>query len=60
MPYVYKERFLDTQYVIRKDGDIFRIGESSVLVDQDGNITIKVMEFRVSEVLWELLTRKRE
>jgi hypothetical protein len=48
-----------TQYVIRKDGDIFKISDSAVLVDQDGDITIKEMEFRGSEGLWELLTRKR-
>jgi hypothetical protein len=29
-----------------------------VLVDQDGDITIKENEFLVSEGLWELLTRK--
>jgi hypothetical protein len=29
-----------------------------VLVDQDGDITIKENEFRGSEGLWELLTRK--
>ena len=54
MPYVYKRRFLDTQYGMRKDGDIFKIGDSAVL-DQDGDITIK-MEFRGSECLWELCT----
>jgi len=30
-----------------------------VLVDQDGDITIREKEFRGSEGLWELLTRKR-
>jgi len=57
MPYVYKRRFLDTQYGIRKDGDKFKIGNSPVLVDQDGDITIKENEFRGSEGLWNLLTR---
>ena len=46
MPYVYKFRFLDTQYGIRRDGDTFKIGDSPVLVDQDGDITIKEKEFR--------------
>jgi hypothetical protein len=59
MPYVYKRRFLDTQYSIHKDGVIFKIGDSSVLVDQDGDITIKKKEIGGSEGLWELLTRKR-
>jgi hypothetical protein len=59
MPYVYKRRFLNTQYGMRKDGDIFKIGDSALLADQDGDITIKEKEFRLSEGLWELLTRKR-
>ena len=58
IPYVYKRRFLDTQYGISKDGDIFKIGDSPVLVDQEGDITIKENEFRCSEVMWDLLTRK--
>ena len=57
MPYVYKRLILDTQYGIRKDGDIFKIGDSAVLLNQDGDITIK-NEFRGSEGLWELLTRR--
>ena len=44
---------------MRKDGDRFKIGDSAVLVDQDGDIKIKEKKFRVSQVLWELLTRKR-
>ena len=52
MPYVYKRRFLDTQYGIRKDVDTFRIGDSPVVVDQDGAIAIKENEFRGSEGLW--------
>jgi hypothetical protein len=58
MPFVYKRRFLDTQYGICKDGDTFKIDFSPVLVDEDGDITIKENEFRGSEGLWELLTRK--
>jgi len=57
MPYVYKKRFLDTQYGMRKDGGIFNIADSAVLVNQDSKITIKEQEFRNSEGLWELLTR---
>jgi hypothetical protein len=51
MPSVYKRRVLDTQYGIRKDDVVFKIGDSPVLVDQDGDITIKENEFRVSEGL---------
>jgi hypothetical protein len=46
MHYVYKRRFNDTQYVIRKNGDIFKIGDYAVLVGEDGDITIKEKEFR--------------
>jgi len=41
MPYVYKRRLLDTEYGMRKDSDIFKICDSAVLVDKDGDITIK-------------------
>ena len=58
MPYVYKQRFVDPQYGIRKDRNTFKIGDSPVLVDQDGDIRMKENEFRSSEGLWELLTRK--
>ena len=44
---------------MRKEGDIFKIGDSSVLVYQDGEFTITEKEFRGSEGLWELLTLKR-
>ena len=44
---------------MRKEGEKFKIGDSTVLVDQDGDITIKEKEFRGPESLWELLTPKR-
>jgi len=40
MPYVYKRRFPDTQYSVRKDGDIF-IPDTPIVVNTDGDITIK-------------------
>jgi len=58
MPYVYKRRFHDTQCGTRKDGDTIKIGDSPVLVEKDGDITIKEDELRCSEGLWVLLTRK--
>ena len=48
MPYVYKRRFLDTQYGVRKEGNMFRIGDSPVLVDTSGDITIKDRVFKGS------------
>lgn len=52
MPYVYKWLFLDTQHGIRKEGDLFMTGDSVVVVDTDGDITIKD-GFRWFEVIWE-------
>jgi len=46
MPYVYKRRFLQTQYGVRKDGDMFMKGNSPVVVDNDGDITIKESVFK--------------
>jgi len=34
IPYGYKRRFLDTQYGIRKDGDLFMIGDSPIVYIQ--------------------------
>jgi len=59
MPYVYKRRFLDTQFGVRKDGDKFMIGNSPIVVDTDGDIMIKDRVFKGSKGLWELLTRKK-
>ena len=58
MPYVYNRRFLDTQYGVRKDGNMFMIGDSPIVVDTGGEITIKDQMFKGSKGLWELLTRK--
>jgi len=46
-------------YSIRRDGDVFMIGDSQVGVDRDGNIHINNVEFPATKGLWELLTRKR-
>ena len=32
-PYLYKKSFLDTQYGIRKEGDVFMIGDSQLTVE---------------------------
>ena len=58
VPYLYNRRYLDTQYGLRKDGDSFKIGDSTVLVDPDSDITIIRREFKGTTGLWELLTRK--
>jgi len=51
MPYVYKRRFLDTQYGVRKDGDRFMIGDSPIVVVTGGYITIKELVFKGSKGL---------
>jgi len=60
LPYLSNRhpRHLDTRYGNRKDGDTFKMGDSTVLVDTDSDITIKGKEFRGTTGLWELLTRK--
>jgi len=59
MPYAYKRLFLDTQYGVRKDGEMFMIGDSPIVVDTVGDNTIKDRVFKGSKGLWELLTRKK-
>ena len=51
-------RLLDTQYGIRREGDHLKIGNSTVTVDNMRNIIIKGKEFKGTEDLWKLLTRK--
>jgi len=46
MPYLYKRSFLDTQYGVRKDSDMLMIGDSPIVVDTDGDITIKLRVFK--------------
>jgi len=56
LPYLYKRRFLDTQYGIRNDGYLFKIGYSTVLADTDSDIKIKGKI--KGRQYYELLTRK--
>ena len=60
MPYVHKRRYLDTQYGVRKDGDMFMIGDSPIVVDTVGDITIKDRVFKGSKGLWELDSQESE
>ena len=57
-PYLNKMRFLDEQYGIRRDGNNLMIGNSDVIADEKGDITIGEKRFRGTKGLWELLTRK--
>jgi hypothetical protein len=58
-PYAYESDSLDRQYGLRKDGDKYRIGNSTVTIDGDSNIYLKDKQFKATEGLWELLTRKK-
>ena len=51
-------RLLDTQYGIGKDCDNFKIGNSTVTVDNISDISIRGKQFKGTEDLWKLLTRK--
>jgi len=51
-------RLLDTQYGIRKEGDNFKIGNSTVIIDNISNLSIKGKQFKGMVDLWKLLTRK--
>ena len=59
-PCLSNTRMLDTQYGIRRDGDNFKIGNSNVTVDYISNITISGKQFKGTEDLWTLLTRKTQ
>ena len=58
-PYLHKRSFLDTQYGIRKEGDVFMIGDTQVSEDKDSDITVKGKHFKGTQGLWQLLTRRK-
>jgi hypothetical protein len=57
-PYLKESRLLDTEYGIRREGEDFKIGNATVTVDNMSNLTIKGKQFKGTEDLWTLLTRK--
>ena len=57
-PYLNKMRFLDKQYGIRRDGNTLMIGNTDVIGDDKGDITVGEKRFRCTRGLWEILTRK--
>ena len=48
----------ENQYVIRRAGCNFMIGDSIISVDRKSNIIIKVKHYKGTRGLWELLKRK--
>jgi len=58
-PYPHNARFLDKQYGIRRDDDVwFMIGVSVLTVGYTSDISINGRHFERTRGLWELLTRK--
>ena len=56
--YLNNMRFLDEHYGIRRDGNTLMIGNSDVIAEEKGDITIGGYRFRSTNGLWELLVRK--
>ena len=52
-------RCLNTQYGIHRDGEQLMSGETPVILDTDGHVTIKGISFERMEGLWEILTRNK-
>ena len=50
-------RFLDGLYGIRRDGNTLMIGNSDVIADEKGDITVGGKRFRGTLGEWELFTR---
>ena len=57
-PYLKNMRYLDEQYGIRRYGSTLMIGNSDVITDEKGDITIRGNRFRGTKGLWGLLSRK--
>ena len=57
-PYICNTRLRVTQYGLGREGDNFKIGYSTVTVHNMSNINIKGKQFKGTEDLWKLLTRK--
>jgi hypothetical protein len=46
-PYAYDSDSLDKQYGLRKDGDEYKFGNSTVTIDEDSNIYLKDKKFKM-------------
>ena len=57
-PYLKDSKLLDTQCGIRREGDNFKIGNATVTIDNMSNLIVRGMQFKGTEYLWTLLTRK--
>jgi hypothetical protein len=56
--YLHCRQSLDTQYGIRKEYVFLVIGDSTLNVDNASDINIKEREYKGTNRLWELFTRK--
>jgi hypothetical protein len=58
-PYLYNKRFLYRQYSIKKEGNVFKIGDSTLTLDEQSNIHITGKEIKGTVGLWVFLTRNK-
>jgi hypothetical protein len=58
--YIYKRRYVDKVFGIRKDDDTFMIRNSALTVDDESYITLHGKIFKGTKRLWELITRKKK
>ena len=57
-PYLKDMKLLDTRYGILREGDHFKIGNATVTIDNGSNLIVRGKQFKGTEGLWTLLTRK--
>ena len=57
-PHLKDTKLLDTRYGIRREGEHLKIGNSTVTVDNASNLIVRGKQFKGTEGLWTLLTRK--
>jgi hypothetical protein len=57
-PSLSKDESLYNHYCIRRQNDKFTIGNATITIDKENNLTIKGKQFKGTRGLWEILTRK--
>ena len=57
-PHLKDTKLLDTRYGIRREGDHFKIGNATVTVDKKSTLIVRGKQFKGTEGLLTLLTRK--
>jgi len=57
-PHLKDTKLLNTRYSIRRKSDNFKIRNATVTVDKKSNLIVRGKQFKGTEDLWTLLTRK--